>query len=97
MILRDFAECVIKQFLSLFLGSFSEWINCNPESLSFVVPLVLQGLGDPEIATSATMSLKELTRENHEHIKPYIPQILSASQVSYHKHIKPIHTTDTVC
>ncbi|KAK3089277.1 hypothetical protein FSP39_002274 [Pinctada imbricata] len=62
------------------IGSYSEWINCHPECLRCVVPLVLQGLGDSEIATSATLSLKDLTRENLDHIRPYIPQILSSSQ-----------------
>ena len=67
-------------------GSYSEWINCHPEYLSCVIPLILQGLQglqNSEIAESATMSLKDVTAENLDHIQPYAPQILGTCQVQY--------------
>lgn len=64
-----------------FLGSFGEWLNCHPDILGSVIPLVLQGLTNSEVATAATMSLKDVTRENLDHIVPYVHQILSSSQV----------------
>ena len=66
----------------LFPGSFGEWMNNHPEILSCVLPLVLQGLGNSKVGTAATMALKDITRESLDHIRPFIPQILSTSQVS---------------
>ncbi|XP_061192504.1 importin-13-like [Saccostrea echinata] len=68
------------------IGSFSEWINCHPESLNSVIPLILQGLQglqNGEIAESATMSLKDVTAENLDHIQPYAPQILGSCQHAF--------------
>lgn len=67
--------------LSVYSGSFGEWINCHPHTLNAAIPLLLQGMENPEVATAATMALKDVTRENLEHIQPFIPQILSACQV----------------
>ena len=57
-------------------------MNNHPEILSCVLPLVLQGLGNSKVGTAATMALKDITRESLDHIRPFIPQILSTSQVS---------------
>ncbi|XP_078316554.1 importin-13-like [Crassostrea virginica] len=68
------------------IGSYSEWINCHPEYLSCVIPLILQGLQglqNSEIAESATMSLKDVTAENLDHIQPYAPQILGTCQHAF--------------
>lgn len=62
------------------LGSFGEWMSYHPQSLQNAVPLLLQGLGNAEVAQASTMALKDITRENLEHIKPFIPQIVQASQ-----------------
>lgn len=69
------------QFISTALymiGSFGEWMSCHPECLGCAIPLLLQGIGNPEVAMPATMALKDVTRENLDHIKPYIQQILTA-------------------
>lgn len=63
-------------------GSFGEWMNSHPEILSCVLPLVLQGLSNSKVGTAATIALKDITRESLDHIRPFIPQILSTSQVS---------------
>ncbi|VDI21228.1 Hypothetical predicted protein [Mytilus galloprovincialis] len=62
------------------VGSFGEWLNYHPDILGSVIPLILQGLTNSEVATAATMSLKDVTRENLDHISPFIHQILSSSQ-----------------
>ncbi|XP_053395746.1 importin-13-like [Mercenaria mercenaria] len=64
------------------LGSFGEWMNYHPQSLSCAIPLLLQGLGNPEVAMAATMALKDVTRETLEHIQPFVPQILQACQAA---------------
>ena len=72
-------------YLSWFIisptGAYGEWMSCHPQSLVAAIPLLLQGLENPEVATAATMALKDLTRENLEHIEPFIPQILASCQV----------------
>lgn len=75
---------VILSTASVSTGSYSEWINCHPGYLNCVIPLILQGLQglqNSEIAESATMSLKDVTGENLDHIQPHAPQILGACQV----------------
>lgn len=67
------------------LGSFGEWMNCHPESLGCAIPLLLEGLGNPEVATAASMALKDITRETLDHIQPYVPQILQACQAALEK------------
>lgn len=56
-------------------------MNYHPESLACAIPLLLQGLSNPEVATAATMALKDVTRETLDHVEPFVPQILLACQV----------------
>ncbi|CAH1775868.1 unnamed protein product [Owenia fusiformis] len=58
------------------IGSYAEWINFNPEVLSSAIPLVLQGIGNQESSSCATMALKDLTRENQSHLLPFAKDIL---------------------
>ncbi len=64
-------------------GAYAEWINNHPEVLRYVIPLLLQGLKDVELAQPATLSLKEVVRENVDHLKPFAQDILTSSQVEY--------------
>ena len=50
--------------------------------LGSVIPLMLEGLKNPELAQPATLSLKEVVRENQHHLFPYVTQILTMSKVS---------------
>lgn len=68
-------------FGCFYLGSYSEWITEHPETMASVIPLVISGLGNPEVAPSATMSLKELTRYCQKYMQPYGDMILMACQV----------------
>ncbi|KAH9499827.1 Importin-13 [Bulinus truncatus] len=62
------------------IGSFAEWMQWHPETLSCVLPLVLQGISNPEVGTAATIALKDITRENLSNIQPFAHQILMACQ-----------------
>ncbi|GFS21913.1 importin-13 [Elysia marginata] len=62
------------------IGSFAEWMHWHPDTLGCVLPLVLQGIANTEVGTSATIALKDLTRENLGNIQPYAHQILIACQ-----------------
>ena len=53
----------------------------HPETLSAVLPLVLQGITNTELGTAATIALKDITRENLSNIQPFAHQILVACQV----------------
>ncbi|XP_062578604.1 importin-13-like [Saccostrea cucullata] len=82
------------------IGSFSEWINCHPESLNSVIPLILQGLQglqNGEIAESATMSLKDVTAENLDHIQPYAPQILGSCQHAFQSGLLKLSEQVEIC
>ncbi|XP_022101728.1 importin-13-like isoform X1 [Acanthaster planci] len=62
------------------LGAYSEWLADAPEALRSVIPVLLTGLNDPELAAPATMSLKDICCECRKEIKPYAETILNASQ-----------------
>ena len=51
-------------------GAYAEWIGAHPEVLGSVLPPMLQGLKEPHLAQSATLSLKEVLKTNQEHIIP---------------------------
>ena len=50
--------------------------------LGCILPLLLQGLKDPGLALSATLSLKDVCSECQLHLLPYAEQILTAAKVS---------------
>jgi len=62
-------------------GAFSEWLSEHPDVIGHVLPLLLQGLHDPLLAQSASMSLKDLVRECQLHLQPYASSILVAVKV----------------
>ncbi|KAH3721182.1 importin-13-like [Dreissena polymorpha] len=64
------------------LGSFGEWMSYHPQSLQVAIPLLLQGVANTEAAQAATMALKDITLENLDHIRPFVPQILRACQAA---------------
>ena len=65
-------------FLHIFQGAYAEWISQHPEILGNVLPLLLQGILDTELAQSATLALKDVLRENQSHLKQFVPSILSS-------------------
>lgn len=77
---------VLRRYSSVYffiLGSYSEWITDHPETMGSVIPLVISGLGSPEVAPSATMALKEVTRYCQKYMQPYGDIILVACQVQF--------------
>ncbi|XP_063226596.1 importin-13 isoform X2 [Bacillus rossius redtenbacheri] len=64
------------------IGAYAEWINAHPEVLNCVIPLLVMGLGTPQVAPAATMSLKDLTRDCQSSMAPFAHVILQAVQVS---------------
>ena len=75
--------CFQYNFLALYhsiLGAYAEWISSHSEVLSHVVPLLMQGITNSQLAQSATLALKDVVRENQQHLKPYVGTILSTGQ-----------------
>lgn len=63
------------------VGSFSEWFMDHPDLLENVFPLILSGLNKPELATSATMALKDVTQNCQKYLTPYADHILLTAQI----------------
>lgn len=69
------------------LGSYAEWLNWNPNILQSVIPMLLRALQNTEVVTPASLALKDITRETHDHIHPFADQILTACWVSKHVYL----------
>jgi hypothetical protein len=76
---RDLHKRVMASALET-VGSYSDWITEHPEMLENVLPLVISALDKPEVATSATMALKDLTHSCQKYLLPYADHILIAAQ-----------------
>lgn len=57
-------------------GAYAEWINSHPDVLGYVIPLLLMGLQNSEVAVSATFALKDITRDCYTSMHPFAEQIL---------------------
>ncbi|KAL3269998.1 hypothetical protein HHI36_009055 [Cryptolaemus montrouzieri] len=62
------------------IGSFHEWIVEHPEVLGSIFPFLISALAKYEVATSATMALKDITNTCQKHIVPYADLILMQAQ-----------------
>ncbi|KAG5892535.1 hypothetical protein JTB14_011124 [Gonioctena quinquepunctata] len=62
------------------VGAFSEWFVDHPNLLESIFPLILTGLSNSEIATSATIALKEITHNCRNYMAPFAEHILLAAQ-----------------
>ncbi|XP_072172945.1 importin-13-like [Diadema setosum] len=62
------------------LGAYSEWLADMPEALGSVIPVLLSGLNDAELAAPATMSLKDIASDCIPGMRPHAESILTASQ-----------------
>ncbi|XP_018334256.1 importin-13 isoform X2 [Agrilus planipennis] len=63
------------------IGAYSEWISERPELISNIIPLILMGLNESEVAANATMALKDVTQNCQKFLCPYAEQILQTCQV----------------
>ncbi|KAI1292358.1 Importin-13 [Halotydeus destructor] len=63
------------------LGAYSEWIYEHSDLLPKVLSLLFMGLKGEQVAiVSATLALKDITRECQKQIEPYVEQILAACE-----------------
>ncbi|XP_030851802.1 importin-13 isoform X2 [Strongylocentrotus purpuratus] len=62
------------------LGAYSEWLTDMPEALGSIIPVLLSGLNDAELAAPATMSLKDIASDCIPGMRAHAEVILTASQ-----------------
>nr|XP_040026534.1 importin-13-like [Gasterosteus aculeatus aculeatus]XP_040026535.1 importin-13-like [Gasterosteus aculeatus aculeatus]XP_040026536.1 importin-13-like [Gasterosteus aculeatus aculeatus] len=62
------------------IGSLAEWLADHPVMIAGILPMVLQGLGKPELSVSSVSTLKRICRECRHDLAPYAPDILTTSQ-----------------
>lgn len=69
-------NCTLVSQAMYFIGAFSEWMGEHPEMLLTAIPMLLQGLSNPELAIAATLALKEVVQENQIYVLPIASQTL---------------------
>ncbi|KAM8849391.1 importin-13-like [Spinachia spinachia] len=62
------------------IGSLAEWLADHPVMIGGIIPMVLQGLGKPELSVSSVSTLKRICRECRHDLVPYAQDILTVSQ-----------------
>ena len=86
----------------LMVGSYSEWLQCHPDELLSVIPLLQSGLSQAELITPCTLALRDICRECARsealphHVALNLGQALtnavSSSQVKYREKIRCIES-----
>ncbi|KAK5644398.1 hypothetical protein RI129_005698 [Pyrocoelia pectoralis] len=62
------------------VGAYSEWFSDHPEVLDNVIPLIISGLGNVEVAPNATLALKDISRNCQNYLASYADHLLAACQ-----------------
>lgn len=62
------------------VGSYCQWLTERPEQLAHVIPFICSSLNNPEVSTSTTMALKDVTNACQKYILPYADLILLSAQ-----------------
>jgi len=66
----------------LFLGAYYYWIETHPSYLELIVPLLMTGLHNSNMFSSASTALRDIAKECGEFIAPYNDVILNTAIVS---------------
>ncbi|XP_014250875.1 importin-13 [Cimex lectularius] len=75
--------------LNMAIGAYAEWWEYHSDMLSCLITTLVTSLQNPSTSTSATMALKDVTRECTTSIKPYVPALLNACQEALdHKRLR---------
>eukprot|EP00731_Ephydatia_muelleri_P019156 Em0011g1196a len=65
-----------------FLGCLSSWFKNHMDLLQAVLPTILEGLSQPELAPSAALAFRDVCGECAEKLAPYILQLIPACESS---------------
>jgi hypothetical protein len=67
------------------VGAYAEYLSSDGDAVGILMPGVLSSLQTPETAMTASMALKDITRECYNTLKPYAQHLLSACQEALNK------------
>ena len=75
---------VLPSFLSsIITGSYSEWLKCHPDHLRSVLPVLLGGLSQEQLASASTQALRGICEECVQDLEPAtLMEILKQCQVN---------------
>ena len=62
-------------------GCLSVWFRAHPDLLQAVLPVILDGLTNPTLATSAALAFRDVCAECAEQLAPVVMQIIPTCQV----------------
>ncbi|XP_073976588.1 importin-13-like protein cdm [Rhodnius prolixus] len=62
------------------IGAYAEWWSTQRDVLGQLIPTLVASIQNPETSTSATMALKDITRECTTTILPYAEDLLNSCQ-----------------
>ncbi|XP_015761531.1 PREDICTED: importin-13-like [Acropora digitifera] len=72
-----------KESYNCFAGSYSEWLKCHPDHLRSVLPVLLGGLSQEQLASASTQALRDICEECVQDMEPSILlEILSHCQAA---------------
>lgn len=73
----------VSQTALLMVGSYSEWLKCHPDHLRSVLPVLLGGLSQEQLASASTQALRDICEECVQDMEPSILlEILSHCQAA---------------
>ena len=72
---------LINFLLSPLQGCLSSWFRAHPDLLQAVLPIILDGLTNVSLASSAALAFRDVCGECAEHLAPAVMQIIPACQV----------------
>lgn len=67
--------------LTLFLGAYYYWMETHPSYLNLVIPLLMMGLHNSNMFSSASIALRDIAKECRQSIAPYNDVILNTAMV----------------
>lgn len=68
-------------FNTLVPGCLSSWFRAHPDLLQAVLPIILDGLSNASLATSAALAFRDVCAECAEQLAPVVMQIIPSCQV----------------
>lgn len=70
-------------YSSKFLGAYYYWMETHPSYLNLIVPLLMMGLHNSNMFSSASIALRDIAKECRQTIAPYNDVILNTAMVIF--------------
>ena len=72
---------LLSKFSRSLQGCLSSWFRAHPDLLQAVLPIILDGLSNVNLASSAALAFRDVCGECAENLAPAVMQIIPACQV----------------